>query len=139
MDTPLINGRAYSWADVKVMLLGKKVDGITAINYGDTQEKQNNYGAGIHASSRGYGKLEATASITLEKKEVERIQAALGPGRRLQDIAPFPITVAYVNEANLAVTHKLFNCEFTNNKREVKAGDMNIEVELELILSHIQW
>ena len=77
--------------------------------------------------------------VTLEMKEVERIQAALGPGRRLQDVPPFNISVAYRNESNLLVTHTIHNCEFTNNKREIKAGDTNIEVALDLITSHISW
>ena len=136
---PLINGRAYDWASVNLQLLGLTVIGVTAISYDDTQAKVDNQGAGIYASSRGYGKYEAKASITLEMKEVERIQAALPPGQRLQDIPPFNITVAYVNPSNLMVKHTICNAEFTNNKREIKAGDTNIEVSLELITSHITW
>lgn len=138
-EQPLINGRAYDWASIKLQLLGLTIVGVTAISYDDTQAKVDNQGAGNFASSRGYGKYEAKASITLEMKEVERLQAQLGPGRRLQDIAPFNIVVAYVNESNRMVTHTIHNVEFTNNKREIKAGDTNIEVALELITSHITW
>jgi hypothetical protein len=136
---PLINGRAYDWASLRAQLLGLSVTGITAVMYEDTQNKTNNQGAGIFASSRGYGAYEAKASITLEMKEVERIQQQLPPGKRLQDIGPFNVTIAYVNESNRMVRHTLHNCEFTNNKRDLKAGDTNIEVELELIISHITW
>jgi hypothetical protein len=136
---PLINGRAYDWASLRAQLLGQTVAGITAVSYEDTQEKVNNYGAGINPTSRGLGKIEPKASITLEMKELERIQAALPPGGRIQDIAPFPISISYVNTSNQLVNHTLHNCEFTNNKREIKTGDTNIEVELELIISHISW
>ena len=136
---PLINGSAYSWADILLQLLGRPVVGVTKVMYSDNQEKVNNYGAGIYPISRGQGQYKAEASITLEMKELERIQAAIGTGGRLQNIPAFPITVSYVNAENLVVTHKLFNCEFTGQKREIKAGDTTVEVELPLILSHIQW
>lgn len=134
---PLINGRAYDWASIRMQALGQTIAGITALSYEDMQEKVNNYGAGINPVSRGYGKYEAKGSITLEMKEIERIQAAVGPGGRIQDIPPFPISITFVNSSNALITHTLHNCEFTNNKRDIKTGDTHIEVELELIVSHI--
>jgi hypothetical protein len=136
---PLLNGRAYDWASIRLQLLGLTITGVTAISYEDSQEKTNNKGAGIYASSRGYGAYEAKASITLEMKEVERIEAALPPGQRLQDIGPFNVTVSYVNGSNVMVNHTIHNCEFLGNKREIKTGDTNIEVALDLIPSHITW
>lgn len=139
-NIPLINGIRHSWASVKVNLLGRTVSGITAIKYDDKQEKVNNYGAGIYPVSRGYGKYEASASITLHSYEIDAIQRALGPGKRIQEIPPFDIVVSYLaSNTDQVVTHVLRNCEFTSNKREVKSGDTVIEVEIELILSHIEW
>ncbi len=135
---PNINGAAYAWADIRLQLLSQTVAGVTAISYGVKQEKVNNYGAGTNPVSRGLGKREPEASITLEMKEVERIQAALPPGGSLLDIKPFPIAVSFVNSANMLVTHTLHNCEFTENKRDMKTGDTQIEVQLPLILSHIE-
>lgn len=134
---PLINGRAYDWASIRAALLGQTVAGITALSYEDMQEKVNNWAGGINPVSRGYGKYEAKGSITLEMKEIERIQAALPPGGRIQDIAPFPIAISFVNSSNALITHTMHNCEFTNNKRDIKTGDTNIEVQLDLIVSHI--
>jgi hypothetical protein len=139
VDKPLLNGRAYDWASIRVQLLGLTMVGITAVSYEDSQEKVDNHGAGIYASSRGLGKYEAKASITLEMKEVERIQAALPPGQRITDIPPFNIVVAFVNASNRMVTHTIHNCEFLGNKREMKTGDTTIEVQLDLITSHISW
>lgn len=136
---PLINGASYAWADIRVQLLGQTIAGITAVSYGHKQEKTNNYGAGVNPVSRGIGKREPDGcSITLEMKEVERIQAAVPAGGSLLDIAPFPIVVSYVNPSNVLVTHTLHNCEFTENKRDMKTGDTNIECELPLVLSHIE-
>ena len=135
---PNINGRAYDWASLSAQLLGQTIAGITAVSYGVKQEKVNNYGAGVNPVSRGYGKREPEASITLEMKEVERIQAALPPGGSLMDIPPFPVVIVYRNSSNQLVTHTLHNCEFLGQKRELKTGDTNVEVELPLILSHIE-
>jgi hypothetical protein len=139
VDEPMLNGRAYDWASVRMQLLGITVLGVTAISYGTKQNKVNNFGAGNDPVSRGYGQRESNASITLEMKETERIQNALKPGQTLMDIGPFTITVAYRNESNKVITHKLMNAEFTENKRDLKAGDTSVMVEHELIISHIKW
>lgn len=140
MSIPLINGIRHSWASIKVNLLGRTLTGITAISYEETQEKANNYGAGIFPVSRGYGKYEAKGSITLHSYEVDAIIRALGPGKRLIDIAPFDVVITYMPQgSDTLVTHVLRNCEFTGNKRDLKTGDTVIETQLDLIMSHIEW
>lgn len=140
MSTPLINGTRHSWASVKVALLGRTVSGISSVSYEDKQEKVDNYGAGIFPVSRGKGKYEASAKITLHAYEVDAIVRALGIGKRLTDIPQFDVVVAYIPEGSDGlITHTIRNCEFTMNKREVKQGDTVIEVELDLITSHIEW
>lgn len=135
---PLINGVAYSWADINAFMLGRTVLGITALSYEEEQEITDNYGAGQYATSRGYGQVKFKGSLTMEMKEVERLTEA-SPTGRLSDIPPFPITSSYVNAANKTVTHKLIMCQFKNNKRAVKSGDTNIEVELDLVIANIEW
>lgn len=142
MDTVLINGKEYDWNSISVNLLGRMVVGITAIDYEEKQEKQNNYGAGKFPVSRGYGNIVPSAKITLTAAEVEAIQtAAVTSGlERIQDIEPFDIAVSFVpGGTNKIVNHVLRNVEFTNNKRDVKQGDKENLVELELILSNIEW
>jgi hypothetical protein len=138
MPTPLINGQSYSWSRIEFNILGATVAGITAIKYEDKQEMQNNFGAGNRPVSRGYGKIECEGSVTLEMAEVEALQSVSKTGR-LQDIPEFDIIVAYVPESGPKRTHKLRNCRFKENKREIKTGDMTIEVEIPLMLSHIDW
>jgi hypothetical protein len=143
MSKPLINGTRHSWGSIKTNLLGRTVSGISAVSYEDKQEKVNNYGAGNMPTSRGRGKYEATAKMTLDAYEVDAITrsvVASGQGTRIQDIAPFDVIVSYLPEGSDGlVTHVLRNCEFTSNKRDLKQGDTRIESEYELILSHIDW
>ena len=57
----------------------------------------------------------------------------------MQDIAPFDIEVSYLPDNGIVVVDKIRNCQFTENKRDWKEGDMNQQVELELIPSHIEF
>ena len=79
----LINkfGKIAGWNSVKVVMLGRQVEGITALSYKDSKEKDNIYGAGEFPVGRGEGNYKAEASITLLKEEVNALQLALGSSR----------------------------------------------------------
>ncbi|MBS1641546.1 MAG: hypothetical protein JSR11_03625 [Bacteroidetes bacterium] len=136
-NIPLINGKAYSWACITILLGGATIVGATAINYSDEQEKENGYGLGIMPIDRADGQYKAEASIHLKANENEAI-VAKAPNGRIQDLGVFDIIVQYL-VGTVKKTHKIRNCEFTGNKRDVKAGDKMIEVEHKLIVSHIEW
>lgn len=135
---PLINGKSYEWADILVNILGAPVTGITNIEYEEKQGMENIYGAGRFPVSRGYGKIEPTAKVTLLMEEVENIQV-VAPLGRIQDIPEFDIIVMFLDSGNVTRKHVLKNCRFMNNKRSSSSGDTSIPVELELIISHIQY
>ena len=135
---PLINGVEYGWADVVLAINGVPVSGITAISYGEKQDVANIYGAGRYPVARGKGRITPSAKITLLASEVLAIQSQ-SINRRLQDIAPFDMTVTYLPDSGIVHTDKIRNCQFTENKRDIKEGDMSIGVELELVPSHIEW
>jgi hypothetical protein len=135
--TPLINGRAYGWADIAVVIAGVPLTNIRGIKYGSSQEKENVYGAGRRPVARGYGRITYTASITLLASTVFALQNN-APGGELHRIQPFPVTVVYQPDAGPLVTHILHNAEFTNTDFEWAEGDMSKEIELTLIISHIE-
>lgn len=135
---PMVNGMLYSWADVVAAISGVPVTGITAIEYGDDQEVVNKYGAGRHPVGRAKGRITPSAKITLYQEEVEAIQRQAVNGR-LQDIAPFDITVTYIPDSGIVTTDIIRNCQFKQNSRSWKEGDTGQEVKLELVPSHIEW
>lgn len=135
---PLINGQEYAWGDIKTCINGVVVTGITAVSYGDKQDMQNNYGAGRHPVSRSKGRITPSAKITLYMSEVVAISRN-SPTGRMQDIAPFDIEVSYFPANGVIVIDKIRNCQFTENKRDWKEGDMNQQVELELLPSNIEY
>jgi hypothetical protein len=135
---PLINGKSYEWADIIVNVLGVPIIGITNIEYEERQAMENIYGAGKFPVSRGYGKIEPTAKITILMEELENIQT-VAPQGRIMDIPEFDIVVVFVDVANVTRKHTLKNVRFMNNKRASASGDTSIPVELDLIISHIQY
>jgi hypothetical protein len=137
-NVPLINGVAYDWASVRCVIMGTMLSGITAIKYDDEQKMQNNFGAGKYPVSRGSGNVECSSSLTIHAEELEAL-AASAPGNRIQDFPPFDIIVSYQPASGNIVTHTIKNAQFTANKRELKQGDMVIESEIPLIISHIIW
>lgn len=135
--TPLINGREYGWGDIVVNISASSVTGIKAIKYEEDQEKENIYGAGRNPVSRGYGRVKTTGSITLLSATVFALQA-IAPKGKLHNIAPFPIVVSYQPETGPIVKHILKNCEFKKTTFDWKEGDMSKDIELELVISHIE-
>lgn len=135
---PLVNGVEYGWADIVCAINSVPITGITAVSYSDKQDMQNNYGAGRYPVSYSKGRITPSAKLTLYASEVLAIQRQ-SPNGRIQDIAPFDITVSYLPDNGVIHTDKIRNCRFTENKRDVKEGDMSIPVELEILPSHIEW
>ncbi len=135
---PFVNGKLYDWADIVLTIAGVPVTRITGIEYKDDQDIVTKYGAGRYPVGYAKGRITSTGKITLYQEEVEAIQRQSLTGR-LQDIAPFDIIVSYLPDTGIVSTDKLRNCMFKNNGRGWKEGDTGQEVEIDLVMSHIQW
>lgn len=137
MATPLINGVNYSWANVKLILFGVPVVGITKISYKTKQKKENQYGAGYEPVSRGYGNKEYEGSIEIYTDELKNIIAA-APNRDLMAIPPFNIDVVFEDANNGFLTQdKLQMCEFTEEGLDASQGDTKLLVSLPLVIGKI--
>ena len=135
---PFVNGKSYDWADIVLVIAGVPVTGITGIEYKDDQDIVTKYGAGRYPVGFAKGRITSTGKITLYQEEVEAMQRQSLTGR-LQDIAPFDILVSYLPDTGIVSIDKLRNCMFKNNGRGWKEGDTGQEVEIDLVMSHIQW
>lgn len=132
-------GKMQGWNSITLNMLGRDVEGITALSYDDSVAKDNVYGANKYPVGRSEGNYEPKASITLLKEEVDAIQAALPGGKRLQDIEAFDIVVSYQRNDGTVLRDRIRNAEFTNNAVDVKQADGTVAKELTLIVSHIEW
>lgn len=135
MEGTLINGEAYAWTHIDFPVFGQVMQGITEINYMKKQEKTNNYGRGNKPVSRGRGKIEPEASITVEMKEAEwlKIKAA----GSLLNVRPFDVPVVFSGDGIVMTTHILKDVEFTEVGIDTKSGDTVIYVKLPLIISDV--
>jgi hypothetical protein len=140
MTTPIINGKTYSWSDIKLTLLGRTLVGISDISYEDSEDINPVRGQGKFPVNYVQGNYNAQASITLEMSEVEMLQKLLPSGQRLQDIKPFNITIIYTNYDAPPVKHVLKGCKFKGNNRKSSAGTVEeIKVQFELYVTQIFW
>lgn len=138
MAKVLINGQAYTWAQIKVNVLGRQINGIAKISYKEKEEMQDNFGAGNRPVSRSYGKITAEGSMELHMEELEALQAAT-PDGRIQSIPEFDIVVSYQPNQGKIVNHTLHNCRMMENGREASNEDMLIKTEIPLLISHISF
>jgi hypothetical protein len=139
MASTLINGTSYSWAQITINIQGTPLYGVTAISYSETQEKTNNYGQGSNPTSRGRGRKEYEASMTIRLGELEALRNSIA-SRNLVDIPVFDVTVAFIpkgSDSNVPVVHTLKNAEFLSDSVDVTEGDTSIEVDTPLIISEI--
>ena len=135
--TPLINGVNYSWGNIKLILFGTPVVGITKIDYKIKQKKENNYGMGYEPISRGYGNKEYEGSIEIYTDELKRIINA-APNRDLMAIPPFEIQVIFENGLGVLQTIDLLkSCEFTEEGLTAAQNDSSLKVTLPLVIGQI--
>lgn len=134
----MVNGMVVSWADIVVLIGGVPVTGITGVEYGDSQEVVNKYGAGRYPVGRAKGRITCSGKMILYQEEVQALSAQSATGR-LQDLPPFDIIVQYIPDSGLLVTDKIRNVNISENARKWKEGDTGQEVELPIVPSHIEW
>ena len=135
---PLINGVAYTHADIKLNMLGAPFVEITEINYAEPQEMTLNHGTGHMPTSRGHGNVTPSGSITIAKKEYLRlVQAA--PNKKIQNIPDFPISVGYLLESGEFTRDVLRRCRFMGPDLTSSQNNSNVYVTLALSIAAIDW
>lgn len=125
---PLINGVNYAWADIKLILFGIPVVGITSIEYNRKQKKENNYGQGNEPVSRGYGEFEyEDIKLEIYKDEWQGIINA-APSKDPTLIPPFEIQILFINDrlSTAPTVHLLKNCEFLEDGLTAKQGETKL-------------
>jgi len=138
-NPPLINGVSYSFASVVIIILGVPRLGIKSIKYEKKQKKELHYGTGAYPVNIGYGKFECTGSIELYLDEIQNIRNSISTGGGLMDISGFDILINYMPAPGKFVTHKILNAQFTNDGADIKEGDTNSSMTLELIVPDIDF
>lgn len=134
----LINGVAYTHADIKLVILGIPIIEVTEISYADPQTITKNYGTGNQPTSRGFGNVEPTGSVTIAKKEFDKIRAS-APGGKIQNIPDFPVGINYLPESGEFTRDRLNRCRFKGQDVSSSQGNSNVYITLELDVASIDY
>lgn len=136
--TPLINGKAYEYADITVNILGVPFLEVTAIEYGEIANMENIYAIGRYPIARGHGTVEVAGKITMLMGDVQNL-VSIAPNGRLHDIPEFDIIVTFTDINLIPVKHVVKNVRFKNNMISSATGDTSIPVEIDILPSHIEF
>ncbi len=140
MATQIINnfGNVNGWNEHEVVLMGRKLVGISKISYKDSTEMEAVYGAGGFPIGVGTGNYKAECGMTLMKEEVEALIGSLPANSRLQDIPPTDIPVLTIR-AGKVTKDVIRNFQFTGLGKEVSQGDKSVFLEMPCFCTHIDW
>lgn len=109
-----VNGQAYDWEDISVILPHGEAAGITEIKYEDGQPVTARYGKGSVPRGFGRGNYEASGSMVLDRDEWEKLKKELtANGGGIYDHEPFTIVVSYANDNLGTITDTLKQCKIT--------------------------
>ncbi len=137
MATVLANGRAYSYADIRVNINGFEPLSISKISWKKKRTKTNNTGLGKYPISRGYGGYEYEAELEMSLEDLIVLEQN-APNNDIEEIKPFPIVVSWMPDDGVTVTKTLQFCEFTESGVDTSNGDTDTKVKLPLIIAGIK-
>jgi hypothetical protein len=141
MNGPVINGKYRNYSSIRITAFGGLFTTVKAISYERTDAIDGVKALGT-TKDIGYtqGDEKCVGSITLLSEEVDALQKSLPPGKSIQDIPAFPISVSYVGDLGIQVSHTLIGCKFTKNSRSGEAGSNDaLSVEIPLYIADIYW
>lgn len=129
----IINSKEYTWASIKVMMIGKLVVGLTKISYKKKKEKEARYGMGDTAHGIQHGNRSVDGSIEITQSEAIALdRAAKAAGYRDILDVEFDIIVTYTQGGVITVDTIKF-ASVTEDPREMTQGDKSMKVALPFI------
>lgn len=138
MSIPLINGVAYGWGSVGLVINGNIIRGIKSIEYSVKQDKKNIEGQGYKPVARGYGKYTYEGSIEIMVDELMALRSGLPQGDIMQ-ILPFTIPVVFGDSRTNVNSDQLLGVEFTENPFKAAEGETSLWVKLPLLIADINF
>lgn len=128
----MVNTREYEWADVTVVVAGRKVTGLRGVKYASKQEKEVLHASGNKPMSIQRGNKTYEGELALVQSEYEALRRASG-GDILD--ASIDIVASYGNptHGDVITTDVLIGVEFTEDSTEWKQGDKFQEKTLPFI------
>lgn len=123
------NSRQYEWADVTIILGGRDLIGIRAIEYTEKMEREPIYAKGRFPHSIQTGNAEYEGELTVLQSEYEAL--VIAGGGSIMGLSLDAI-VCYGNplEGNAMITDRVAGIRFKETKKGMKQGDKFMEMKL---------
>ena len=135
MALPLINGEAFTFAQITPLYLTVPLVSMTSITYEETQEKVDNPGTGNRPISRGRADIKANGSIELSMNDIEALREVTPQGSLL--LLPATDFILVFGNVQNVQTHVLKNLEFINDGGTGTQGDTDMKMTLNFIISNV--
>ncbi len=133
----MFDSRQYEFADITLETGGRVATGCRGVKYTSKQEKELVYAKGNEPQHIQKGNISYEGEFTLLQSELETLRA-LGKGSILG--LRLDAVIVYGNPSNgdVVIIDKIRGLEFTEDAKEMKQGDMFMEVSLPWICLRIQ-
>jgi hypothetical protein len=125
------NSKQYGFSDVRVIVLGREIEGFRGVSYKVSVEKEHLHGRGKKPLSIQSGTETVEGELMLLQSEVTALIATIksvDPKMKLTDVS-FDIVVTY-GDGTTATTDIVRSCEFTEYEKGLENGDKFMEVSL---------
>ncbi len=137
MAIVLVNGAAFTFAQIIPAYIGVPLPSLSEINYEETQEKTNNMGTGNRPVSRGSGPIDANGSMILSQNDIEALREVAVEGSLLA-LPSADFVLVFGNPSN-PQTHVLKDLAFLNDGGGGTTGDTDLTMTLNFIISHVKY
>ena len=134
------SSKQYAWVDITVVLLGKPVTGLRAIEYKSNRQKEVLFATGKKGLGIQMGKKEYEGTITVLQSELIAMNAA-AKAKGYDDVTDleFDIIVSYISETGVIQTDKIINASITEAPNSIKVDDLYSEHALPFIACDVEY
>lgn len=134
------SSKQYAWVDITVVLLGKPVTGLRAIEYKSKRQKEVLFAIGKKGLGIQMGKKEYEGTITVLQSELIAMNAA-AKAKGYDDVTDleFDIIVSYISETGVIQTDKIINASITEAPNSIKVDDLYSEHALPFIACDVEY
>lgn len=125
------NSAQYSWADVKVIMLGREVTGLQGVKYKVSTEVEEVYGRGSLPLALQSGNKSFEGTIMLLQSEVDALEIAVATINPLYDLTDvqFDVVVTY-GDAGSSHTDTIQGAKITDYEKGMEQGDKYMKIEM---------
>ena len=134
----MFDSRQYEWNDLTFVLGGKDIVGFRGLKYSRKQEKELLHGKGDEPLSIQKGNITYEGEVTLLQSELETLRLVSKTGSVLD--LQLDAVACYGNPSNgdVMITDVLQGIQFTEEPKEFKQGDKNMEITLPFIFLRLK-